>query len=339
MKDYLDSTDALNDAPELMRRIRRDGYLFFRKLLPPEPLTDLRLRFLSILRDAGWTRPDRPLEQAVANLEARCVESDPAYNQVQYDRMYRVRAFHLLQHHPALLGLFERMLGAPVLPHPRVIGRTIFPGEDKYATPPHQDYVYIQGTPDTYTAWIPLSDCPAEMGGLAVAAGSHVSGVREDLRLAPGVGGLEVADPLDGTWVYRPYGLGDVVVFHSLTVHKGLSNGTDRLRLSVDYRYQRASEPIVSDSLEPDWKRVTWDQVYAGWEGSEFTYYWRKFDLALEPFDYGYARKLEALVFEMAEAGDQRSRTYLQRIVARDPDPERREQAKRRLTALDAEAR
>ena len=336
MRDYRDSTEALDDGPELLGRLQRDGYLFLRGLVPAKLLTDLGREFLSILRHAGWVREDRPLELGIANVDARCVESDPTYNRVVYDCLYRVKAFHALQHHLALIGLFERVLGGPVLPHPRVVSRVIFPGEGKYATPPHQDYVYVQGTAETFTAWIPLSDCPAEMGGLALAAGSHHAGGREDIRLAPGVGGLEIVDPLEGAWVYSPYELGDVVIFHSLTVHKGLSNLTPALRLSIDYRYQRADAPISGDSLEPDWKLVTWEQVYEGWEESEAKYYWRQYDLSVEPFDFSHARKIEAQVFEIAQAGDPRSRTYLQRIIARDPDPERREKARQRLTELPA---
>ena len=37
------SNDALNDPEELRRRIARNGYLFFRGLLDPEPVWNLRL--------------------------------------------------------------------------------------------------------------------------------------------------------------------------------------------------------------------------------------------------------------------------------------------------------
>ena len=91
--------------------------------------------------------------------------------------------------------------------------------------------------------WLPLGDCPAEMGGLAIARGSHRDGVR-DFTVSNGAGAMEVIDPLEGSWVAGPLEAGDVLIFHSLTVHKGLPNRTDRLRISLDNRYQRASEPI-----------------------------------------------------------------------------------------------
>ena len=63
--------------------------------------------------------------------------------------------------------------------HPMKISRLVFPQNTAFSTPPHQDFVPIQGTTDTYTCWIPLGDCPREHGGLTVRAGSHQSGVYE----------------------------------------------------------------------------------------------------------------------------------------------------------------
>ena len=69
-------------------------------------------------------------------------------------------------------GLLEKLLDGPVLPHPRLIGRTIFPKRESFTTPPHQDFIPIQGTTEDYTAWFPLHDLPPDMGGLEVATDS-----------------------------------------------------------------------------------------------------------------------------------------------------------------------
>jgi ectoine hydroxylase-related dioxygenase (phytanoyl-CoA dioxygenase family) len=39
------------------------------------------------------------------------------------------------------------------------------------------------------------------------------------------------------------YRMGDVLIFSIKTVHASLDNGSDRIRLSSDTRYQRADEP------------------------------------------------------------------------------------------------
>ena len=59
----------------------------------------------------------------------------------------------------------------------RNIARVIFPRNTKYTTPAHQDYIHIQGTEETWTAWFPLGDCSKELGSLAILPRSHVFGI------------------------------------------------------------------------------------------------------------------------------------------------------------------
>ena len=332
MKPFLDSTGFGDNGPQLRKRMDCDGYLFIRNLIPANVLEELRLQLLEIAAEAGWIRASTPLKDAIANLDGFCVEPEPEYMDV-YHRMYKILAFHTLQHHPNLVGLLQHMLDEPVLPHPRIIGRTIFPKREQYTTPAHQDFVPIQGTEDTYSAWIPLSDVPKDMGGLQVAVGSHRHGVY-DFRPALGAGGLEVTKLLDD-WVGHPLQQGDVLFFHSMTVHKGLPNVSQRLRMSIDARYQKVSDPISADSLEPHGKLITWDQVYAQWPTDELQYYWRKWNLSFKPYDNTYHEKRDQLAMQIGAAGDPRARSALQRIVARDPDPQKRQKAQDLLAALD----
>jgi Phytanoyl-CoA dioxygenase (PhyH) len=335
MRQFLDSTNVLDDGPELLRRIKRDGYLFICGLLPAETLRDLRMQFLAIAEEAGWLMPGTPLEDGIANLEAFCVEPQPTYRAV-YLRMYHLEAFHALPHHPNLMGLFQRMLGGPILLHPRIIGRVIFPcnpEKEDFTTPAHQDYPHIQGSPDTYAAWFPLSDCPQELGGLIVAEGSHTEGVR-DFRPAFGAGGLEVTDPLTDTWASDHFKLGDVLIHNNLTVHKALPNVTDRLRISMDCRYQRVDEPINIECTELDSNLLTWEGIYSRWCSLDLQYYWHRWNLKTVPFDRSFHERRDALAFEAAVNHDTRSISTLQRIIAFDPSPAKRERAQELLVAL-----
>jgi hypothetical protein len=47
-------------------------------------------------------------------------------------------------------------------------------------------------------------------------------------------------DPEAHTWCTTDYEPGDVILFHSLTVHWAPDNNGDRLRISADYRYAAA---------------------------------------------------------------------------------------------------
>jgi hypothetical protein len=338
MKPFLDSTDIAADGPELDRRMQRDGYLFIRGLLPADLLEDLRLQLLELAAAGGWVKAGTSLENAIADLDGFCLEPEPKYNEV-YHRMYKLPDFHAIQHHPHLTGLLERMAGERIIAHPRIIGRTIFPQREAYTTPPHQDFVPIQGTAATYTAWFPLSTLTPEMGGLQIAAGSHLHGVY-DIRPTLGAGGMEIIDPITDTWMGNPFAQGDVLFFHSMVVHQGVSNTGERLRMSMDGRYQKLSDPINSDSLLPHIKPVTWEEIYADWPSDQLQYYWKEWEMDLEfkEYDFSYFDKRDRLAFEMAARGDLQARSTLQRITARDKDAAKREKAAKLLAELDAAA-
>ncbi len=337
MRPFLDSANIAGDRARLAERMARDGYLYFRRLLPAEPIDNLRSELLAIAGQAGWLRQDRPPTEAIADPGAAC--ADPEENFVAVlARFYRLEALHALKHHPALFGVFESLLGDEVFVHPLVIPRAVFPARDDLTTPPHQDYVHIQGTPETYTAWVPLSDCPKSMGPLAVAKGSHTAGVR-DFDVSTGAGAIAVTDPLHGQWHCNDFVVGDVLIFHSMTVHRGLPNKSDKLRQSLDMRYQRASDPVAEVSLSPYAGTGTWDEIYANWPHNGLKYYWRDVGLQIAPFDRRYYDDRDRKAFAMARRGDTAARPSLLRIMQRDPDPAKRQTATELMRALESEDR
>ena len=87
---------------------------------------------------------------------------------------------------------------------------------------------------------------------------------------------------------------GDALIFHSYTVHRALVNVSQRrLRVSVDYRYQGVSQPIVEDSLRPHYERLSWEQVYRGWKRKDIQYYWQNLALNIVPRDFEIMRPEE----------------------------------------------
>ena len=329
---FIDSSDLLPNGPALAQRMRRDGYLFLPNLLPREAIANVQRQIAGIAHDAGWLRRDTPPEDAIADPSGFCVDPDPTYLQT-LRQINRLEDYHALKHHPALINLLERMLGGPILPHPRVLMRNIFPARDEYTTKAHQDFPNVQGTTEVYTAWMPLIDCPMNVGPLQIAAGSHTGGVY-DFGIAGGAGGIEIKDPLEGTWVSNDFTAGDVLLFHSMAVHKGVPNHSDRLRMSMDVRYQLVSEPFNIDNANADGQPLSWEDIYAGWKSDALKYYWQRLPLTLKPFDPIWFDKRDALGFELGEARDPRARSVLQRIVARDANPEKRTRAQRLLDAL-----
>ena len=328
----MNSTPLVQDGAALAERMREDGYLFLRGLLPADAVRNLQRQVGSVARDAGWLRRDRDVAEAIADPDGFCIDPDPAYL-TTLRAINRLEDYHRLKHHPALISLFERMLGGPILPHPRVLMRAIFPEREQYTTKAHQDFPNVQGTTEVFTAWFPLIDCPMETGPLQIAAGSH-TGTVYDFDIGLGAGGIEITDPFEDRWVSGPFAVGDVLIFHSLLVHKGVPNRGDRLRMSMDVRYQRASEPFNPDNANADGQPLAWEDIYAGWSSDALKYYWRRLDLTIKPFDPVWFDKRDDRAFELGEAGDPRARSVLQRIVARDPDPAKQARAKRLLEAL-----
>ena len=136
---------------------------------------------------------------------------------------------------------------------------------------------------------MPLGDAPAELGGgLPIAAGSHKRGLYP-VRHSAGAGSVGIPeDKLEDEWHQGTMKAGDALIFNSHTVHKGLPNTTpDRMRLSVDFRYQPVSHPVTRESMAPHFARKPWEEYYKGWgEGSaKVRNYWSGLDLKLVDFD------------------------------------------------------
>lgn len=237
------------DLPGLMQQ---HGYLFLKNVAPHDAVLRLRRDILGLCRDAGW------IDASADEMEARWSGAGPFTEGEQpymdlYKQVLHLESFKALPEEPALLAIMEKVIGGPVLTHRRKIGRITFPNNAAQTTGAHQDFFYIRGAAETYTMWMPLGDCPIELGSLAVLDGSHKQGFIEH-ETVPGkkYAGFGLGDEKlpANRWHASDFELGDVLIFHSHTVHKALPNLTkDQIRLSVDNRYQRQGTAIEESSM------------------------------------------------------------------------------------------
>jgi hypothetical protein len=331
LKELRVSNDAMNDPAGLRRRIAEEGYLFFKRLQDPDKLWALRREMLTVMQQGGWLVAGTDPLDGIADISARCTEGDLGYTDV-YHEVYKLEAFHRSAHEPEVMEMIETIMGRPIMPHPQKIARLWFPKYTEHTTPIHQDFVHFQGNFETLTCWAPVGDCPIELGGLAVLPGSHKVKQVLDHHFSLGAGGLcvdteqeaKTHKELDVAWHTTNYEIGDTLIFPALTIHKALPNYTeDKLRVSLDNRYQAIGDPIADHMLDPHLNLVshlTWEEVYLNWQTDDLKYYWKQYANPVVPRDMSYGEKGFAEAVELARRGDPRAHLQLKRFVKRDPN-------------------
>jgi ectoine hydroxylase-related dioxygenase (phytanoyl-CoA dioxygenase family) len=346
-REFRVSNDARDDVPELRRRLAEEGYLFFRKLVNPDKVMSLRKDITRVLREVGWLVPDADPMDGIADVSAKCTEGDLPYN-TSYHKVYKLESFHRFPHDPELVGMVEKLIGRRAIPLPGHKARIWFPRFTEHTTPLHQDFVHYQGSLQAITCWMPVGDCPVALGPLAVLPGSHKVKRVLSHHFSLGAGGLIIdldeqfkAHPeLDVQWLTTDFGAGDALFFPALTIHKALPNVTeDRIRVSLDNRYEGEGDNIAAHMLEPhmnDILPISWEEVYKDWKSDDLKYYWRKIPHRAIPKYAGYSQKGFAEALELARTGDTRAILALRRTVRIHPESDDARAAKTVLEEIGA---
>ncbi|SFO39652.1 MULTISPECIES: phytanoyl-CoA dioxygenase family protein [Actinomadura] len=248
----------------IRERIRRDGFVVLKGLLPPGEVTGLRGLVAGVLADHGHLKDGAPPDDLVPDANRR--DGSPGWWHM-YEDLQRLEAMHRLAHHPALTGPARATVGGRLLNHPRRYLSLVPPG---FRIPPHQEYLQIQGTPDVLTAWIPLTRSGPDTCALRVLRESGPRRVRPLTTLPAPFGGAEAeAPPADDPawWVGTDLVPGDVVLLHGLTVWGCDENRSPGLAGSLWARYQPARLPVCRASLHPHhYPRLPgWKALTRGW--------------------------------------------------------------------------
>lgn len=244
---------ARADKDALWELLRRDGYLYLPQQLEADLVNDFRRYYFTTLADTGIIAPGTdPADGIGATTRA---DRETVHN-VLFSEIVPGARYEALTTHPKIKGWFEWFLGDDVHLHKRKIIRHLMPGETGIgtATQAHYDLVYLrEGSERVLSMWIPLGDCPPEMGGLTYLEGSHhwaLADERERGNRRPAASMTAdlpgLAERHDARWLLTDFKAGDVMVHSSYVVHASTDNVDPggRIRLSTDIRYQRASEPI-----------------------------------------------------------------------------------------------
>lgn len=159
---------------------------------------------------------------------------------------------------PWIAGVSAKLMGTAFATCCHFINvRIDLPGEEKYLLPPHQDFPYIQDSPDGITWWIPFADTPVDVGPPTLIPGSHKLGilkVREfDYESTGRSGGksFNIADESPFQEMSyaptAPVKFGEAMLFNSLIVHRSEPNCSSIARFNCQLRF---SNPLVKDCFD-----------------------------------------------------------------------------------------
>ncbi len=257
-----DSADAADDVEELRRRFAEDGYVYMKGYLDRDEVLGARKSLTEGLAAAGVLDESYPTIEGVCKPGAGYVFKPELTN-----NNAQVQA---LLYSGRLTEFYRKFYGEDIRHYDFTWLRAIGPGK---GTNPHCDLPYMgRGTHRHMTCWVPYGDISFELGGLMVLEGSHKrmdllenyvyrdvdafceNKPKEAEAAKTGkwafTGTLShnppvIRDKFGGRWLTTEFRAGDFITFGMFLVHASLDNRTpNRLRISSDSRYQRASEPI-----------------------------------------------------------------------------------------------
>ena len=270
--------------PEVLQdQIASTGYALIRDLLPQDSVRSVLADVANVLSTAQWLSAESDPLDCVPRHGLAYGDPDPVFKRV-YQEVFNLESFHALPHQPALRSVMKMLVGDEVLVHPKPIGRLIFPNCDRLVVHAHQDYEFMGGDPEFFTVWIPLHDCPVEVGPLRILEGSHRFGIQQHQREGLHVPEIPVDTVAGDEWVGGRVHAGDVLIFHSLTVHAASPNLSERMRISLDCRFQDARRVLNPSNLVfAGESGKSWEKTYANWRSDHLKFYWKSAPLTFKP--------------------------------------------------------
>ena len=211
----LPSNHIYHDAPKLRVALDRDGYLYFKNIIPKDVIADAFNDIGDQLIQNGWVRPeDRAAQMEESGFTYGCPfpknclpKSHGGEEAPLPDPKVGFAVTEAIQ--KAIAGtnmttLIRQILSGQVVCLPQRTLELSKPGEVHGF---HMDRPYMaQGTPLLLTAWIPLQHIPVSLGGLAVGRGSNSEDSFKDIRHSYGQYDLLEGDIHgDGSYTFDPH--------------------------------------------------------------------------------------------------------------------------------------
>lgn len=229
---------------EDLATFERDGYVIVRDIWEEGELDDLQEELTALGRlVVGPTFSSTATQDYTMSAEQQSL---------LYDRMKYLPALSRMSGSKSVMRLC-RSLG---IGHPSLMGccnmRLDRPHDARHLFEWHQDSVYLLGSVNAVTLWIPLQDVDLDRGTIEVLPGSHQHGIYpfrkiSDKAVAPHVPMLQRDLSLDCAVEGAPRAIvarrGDIVVFRQMLLHRSTANLSDQIRWTVQLRITDLSDP------------------------------------------------------------------------------------------------
>jgi ectoine hydroxylase-related dioxygenase (phytanoyl-CoA dioxygenase family) len=254
-------TQSTAIAPSLLKQFETDGYIILKNVLPPSTVESVKKelqatvdqhadvllhqrRNLSLLEN-------EPFETRFHKLYAKCMDVAPS--SLRGDALHKPGYFPML-FDSKVLDIVETILGPEIRIYPNYTVRPKFPDDPKTLVLWHQDAAYTdqvktaEGVDNLkmVNVWSPLVPATVENGCMQFIPGTHKLGLvphvqkQYYLEIAP-----DQLEPRLAQAVDIELDPGDIVLFSNLLFHVGRPNKTDKIRWSLDWRYQDAAQPTL----------------------------------------------------------------------------------------------
>lgn len=256
----VDATFDLNDPEKVRHTFEDNGYVLFRDVLPCEDVLAARKEVFDRMAEMGEIR--QPVEEGLSTGESRRRDLAPDLGAF-WKSVSEGPALRGVTHGNRLRELVGLLFDAPARGHDYLFLRSAPVGN---ATNLHYDYPFFAGGASRIvTCWVPLGDIPICDGPLSVVENSHrfedlinpirsaalssdatAFGTAQDAAYQSSAGDtLEFVRSRETRLLSTDFQHGDVMIFGGFTMHGSLDNHSpaERVRLSVDVRYQPKSEP------------------------------------------------------------------------------------------------
>lgn len=293
-----DSTKYANNYNILQKRLCEDGYLLIRNFIKANHAESIRESISLKL----WNKP---------NYSSSLITGDDPRTSSNYNSAYSLECVHQLWHSSRIKTFFEKLFKEEVLMHPKIVLRNSYKGT---FTPAHQDWPQVQGAKDTLSVWIALNNIEKKSGLLEIAENSHKDGVRDHIPHA--ISGGMMLNQSKFKWLSTNMKAGDAIIFTCLTVHKTEKNISEKVRQSIDTRFQKRSSPVCINNLNP-FINDKWENIYKSWKDNTYSWYWKDWDLNEENYDSYFEINNAIKIMQNFNKSKGKWKTALQKINSR----------------------